>query len=334
MVLWASSTVTMSTRERWASNWPKAMSVRFHLPSWRFFHIFFVLSVIFHLDRYPSTGIVIIFVPFYFKTIGGDCIFWELCGREDFLASYHHVLTFNLPAVHLITISLREPLTVQLQQARFWLRFILDRIPPRNIGKWKEKESKTKKKKKREKDFHFELKFNFLIHRICRQMHGDKSDFGRNVCPGAIGSEHKWDEFARPFVPVPSRIQLDPWRRTANGCARCNEPFESWTQIVEVLFNEREDGIFGGMNHFKSNEMYKTTPSFWYFFFSIILYRHTHSLVHYLGKRNACDSNNLHFTQYSIRKAKYFKHFPFVEAKFLTFYVCNNYLFPIILLRG
>ncbi|XP_043277827.1 death-associated protein kinase 1-like isoform X2 [Venturia canescens] len=66
--------------------------------------------------------------------VGGDCIFWELCGREDFLASYHHVLTFNLPAVHLITISLREPLTVQLQQARFWLRFILDRIPPTNIG--------------------------------------------------------------------------------------------------------------------------------------------------------------------------------------------------------
>ncbi|XP_024938957.1 LOW QUALITY PROTEIN: death-associated protein kinase 1 [Cephus cinctus] len=66
---------------------------------------------------------------------GGDCVFWELCGREEFLASYHYVLTFQLPAVHLITISLREPLTVQLQQARFWLRFILDRIPPNNIGK-------------------------------------------------------------------------------------------------------------------------------------------------------------------------------------------------------
>ncbi|KAK0181199.1 hypothetical protein PV327_003502 [Microctonus hyperodae] len=66
--------------------------------------------------------------------VGGECVFWELCGREDFLASYHHVLTFQLPAVHLITISLREPLTVQLQQARFWLRFIMDRIPPKNIG--------------------------------------------------------------------------------------------------------------------------------------------------------------------------------------------------------
>ncbi|XP_051174967.1 death-associated protein kinase 1-like isoform X1 [Leptopilina boulardi] len=66
--------------------------------------------------------------------VGGDCIFWELCGREEFLVSYHQVLTFNQPAVHLITISLREPLTVQVQQARFWLRFIMDRIPPKNIG--------------------------------------------------------------------------------------------------------------------------------------------------------------------------------------------------------
>ena len=76
-----------------------------------------------------------VLTKFYFYFIGGDCIFWELCGREDFLASYHHVLTFQFPAVHLITVSLREPLTVQLQQARFWLRFILDRIPPTNIGK-------------------------------------------------------------------------------------------------------------------------------------------------------------------------------------------------------
>ncbi|XP_034940633.1 death-associated protein kinase 1-like isoform X2 [Chelonus insularis] len=66
--------------------------------------------------------------------VGGECVFWELCGREDFLTAYHHVLTFQLPTVHLITISLREPLTVQLQQARFWLRFIMDRIPPNNIG--------------------------------------------------------------------------------------------------------------------------------------------------------------------------------------------------------
>ncbi|XP_063990797.1 death-associated protein kinase 1-like isoform X2 [Diachasmimorpha longicaudata] len=66
--------------------------------------------------------------------IGGECVFWEFCGREDFLASYHHALTYQLPAVHLITISLREPFTVQLQQARFWLRFIMDRIPPKNIG--------------------------------------------------------------------------------------------------------------------------------------------------------------------------------------------------------
>ncbi|XP_008543505.1 death-associated protein kinase 1 [Microplitis demolitor] len=66
--------------------------------------------------------------------LGGECVFWELCGREDFLTSYHHVLSFQLSAVHLITISLREPLTVQLQQARFWLRFIMDRIPPNNIG--------------------------------------------------------------------------------------------------------------------------------------------------------------------------------------------------------
>lgn len=36
--------------------------------------------------------------------------------------------------VHLITISLRQPITVQLQQARFWLQFIMDRIPPENIG--------------------------------------------------------------------------------------------------------------------------------------------------------------------------------------------------------
>ncbi|XP_033224870.1 death-associated protein kinase 1-like isoform X3 [Belonocnema kinseyi] len=66
--------------------------------------------------------------------VGGECIFWELCGREEFLVSYHQVLTFHQPAVHLITISLREPLTVQVQQARFWLRFIMDRIPPKNIA--------------------------------------------------------------------------------------------------------------------------------------------------------------------------------------------------------
>ncbi|XP_029043611.1 death-associated protein kinase 1-like isoform X2 [Osmia bicornis bicornis] len=66
--------------------------------------------------------------------VGGECIFWELCGREDFLASYHYVLTFQQPAVHLITVSLREPLTVQLQQVKFWLRFITDRIAPTNFG--------------------------------------------------------------------------------------------------------------------------------------------------------------------------------------------------------
>jgi len=66
---------------------------------------------------------------------GGECVFWELCGREEFLASYHYVLTFQQPAVHLITVSLREPLTVQLQQMKFWLQFILDRINPSNVGK-------------------------------------------------------------------------------------------------------------------------------------------------------------------------------------------------------
>lgn len=66
--------------------------------------------------------------------VGGECVFWELCGREEFLASYHYVLTFQQPAVHLITVSLREPLTVQLQQIKFWLQFILDRINPNNVG--------------------------------------------------------------------------------------------------------------------------------------------------------------------------------------------------------
>ncbi|XP_012232984.1 death-associated protein kinase 1 isoform X4 [Linepithema humile] len=66
--------------------------------------------------------------------VGGECVFWELCGREEFLASYHYVLTFQQPAVHLITVSLREPLTVQLQQIKFWLQFILDRINPSNVG--------------------------------------------------------------------------------------------------------------------------------------------------------------------------------------------------------
>ncbi|XP_071569766.1 death-associated protein kinase 1 isoform X4 [Temnothorax nylanderi] len=66
--------------------------------------------------------------------VGGECVFWELCGREEFLASYHYVLTFQQPAVHLITVSLREPLTVQLQQIKFWLQFILDRINPTNVG--------------------------------------------------------------------------------------------------------------------------------------------------------------------------------------------------------
>lgn len=37
--------------------------------------------------------------------------------------------------MHLITVSLREPLTVQLQQIKFWLQFILDRINPSNVGK-------------------------------------------------------------------------------------------------------------------------------------------------------------------------------------------------------
>ncbi|XP_043495190.1 death-associated protein kinase 1-like isoform X3 [Polistes fuscatus] len=66
--------------------------------------------------------------------VGGECVFWELCGREEYLASYHYVLIFQQPAVHLITVSLREPLTVQLQQIKFWLRFIVDRIAPNNIG--------------------------------------------------------------------------------------------------------------------------------------------------------------------------------------------------------
>ncbi|KAG7203548.1 hypothetical protein KM043_013598 [Ampulex compressa] len=66
--------------------------------------------------------------------VGGECIFWELCGREEYLASYHYVLTFQQPAVHLILVSLREPLTVQLQQIKFWLRFISDRIAPINVG--------------------------------------------------------------------------------------------------------------------------------------------------------------------------------------------------------
>ncbi|KAJ8673986.1 hypothetical protein QAD02_005248 [Eretmocerus hayati] len=67
--------------------------------------------------------------------VGGECVFWELCGREDFLVSYHRALMVYHPMhVYLITISLRQPLTVQLQQARFWLQFIMDRIPPENIG--------------------------------------------------------------------------------------------------------------------------------------------------------------------------------------------------------
>lgn len=37
--------------------------------------------------------------------------------------------------MHLITVSLREPITVQLQQIKFWLQFILDRINPSNFGK-------------------------------------------------------------------------------------------------------------------------------------------------------------------------------------------------------
>lgn len=68
--------------------------------------------------------------------IGGECVFWELCGREEFLASYHYVLTFQQPAVHLITVSLREPLTVQLQQIKFWLRFISDRIGSTHFGEF------------------------------------------------------------------------------------------------------------------------------------------------------------------------------------------------------
>jgi hypothetical protein len=68
--------------------------------------------------------------------IDGECVFWELCGREDYLVSYHQALMVHQPMqVHLITISLRQPLTVRLQQARFWLQFIMDRIPPENIGK-------------------------------------------------------------------------------------------------------------------------------------------------------------------------------------------------------
>lgn len=74
----------------------------------------------------------LILVSFY---SGGDCVFWEFCGRDDFLVSYHNALNYRQPAVHLITISLREPLTVQLQQARFWLQFIMDRIPPTEIGR-------------------------------------------------------------------------------------------------------------------------------------------------------------------------------------------------------
>ncbi|XP_011496234.1 PREDICTED: death-associated protein kinase 1-like [Ceratosolen solmsi marchali] len=67
--------------------------------------------------------------------IGGECVFWELCGREEYLVSYHQALMVHQPMqVHLITISLRQPLIVRLQQARFWLQFIMDRIPPENIG--------------------------------------------------------------------------------------------------------------------------------------------------------------------------------------------------------
>ena len=75
-------------------------------------------------------------IKFFITIVGGECIFWEFCGREDFLVSYHRALMVHQPMqVHLITISLRQPLTVQLQQARFWLQFIMDRIPPENIGK-------------------------------------------------------------------------------------------------------------------------------------------------------------------------------------------------------
>ncbi|CAB0034503.1 unnamed protein product [Trichogramma brassicae] len=66
---------------------------------------------------------------------GGECVFWEFCGREDYLVSYHRALMAHQPMqVNLITISLRQPLNVQIQQARFWLRFIADRIRPNNIG--------------------------------------------------------------------------------------------------------------------------------------------------------------------------------------------------------
>ncbi|KAL7299559.1 hypothetical protein TKK_0007637 [Trichogramma kaykai] len=67
--------------------------------------------------------------------VGGECVFWEFCGREDYLVSYHRALMAHQPMqVNLIAISLRQPLNVQIQQARFWLRFIADRIRPSNIG--------------------------------------------------------------------------------------------------------------------------------------------------------------------------------------------------------
>lgn len=43
-------------------------------------------------------------------------------------------MTHQPMQIHLITINLRQPLTVQLQQARFWVRFILDRVSLKNMG--------------------------------------------------------------------------------------------------------------------------------------------------------------------------------------------------------
>lgn len=57
----------------------------------------------------------------------GDVTVWEFSGQENYFPVYHHFLRPSPYAITAILFSLEDAPSVQVQQACFWLNFLLAR---------------------------------------------------------------------------------------------------------------------------------------------------------------------------------------------------------------
>ena len=57
----------------------------------------------------------------------GNVSLWEFSGYEKYYMLYDHFIG-DVNCVHIITVSLRDPVDVQLTQLLFWMDFIRSRV--------------------------------------------------------------------------------------------------------------------------------------------------------------------------------------------------------------